>query len=192
MPRLSLRSTIFAAAIFSMSSVAVAQNAGPATINAATSPTTKLEAFAAAAGTVTTFGFTELGSVGSVAIDVREMRAVGKTPVRGFAVEVTEGFEKSDLAFIDEDEVPALLKGIDALLAVKSNPTTFANFEVSYVTKGKLELTAFNAGGTAANPQLRYLVRAGKETTTTAVLSETNMLKLKELIVEGMRVMGGK
>ena len=48
-------------------------------------------------------------------------------------------------AFIDADEIPKLVKGIDALLDVSSNPTSFGNFEVRYSTKGDLQITGFNS-----------------------------------------------
>jgi len=46
---------------------------------------------------------------------------------------------------VDADEVGELLKGFDALLEVKANPTQFKNFEVRYTTRGELQLTAFSS-----------------------------------------------
>ena len=52
---------------------------------------------------------------------------------------------REERAFIDADEIPKLVKGIDALLDVSSNPTSFENFEVRYSTKGDLQITGFNS-----------------------------------------------
>jgi len=36
--------------------------------------------------------------------------------------------------------------GIDALLEIKSNPTSFQDFEVRYTTKGQLRIAAISVG----------------------------------------------
>ena len=69
-----------------------------------------------------------------------------------------------------------LLKGIDALLSVKSNPTSFQHFEVRYTTRGELQLTAF--GGSSG---IRYAVQAGRVTTAQAFLNEEQFRKLRGL-----------
>jgi hypothetical protein len=54
--------------------------------------------------------------------------------VRGLVVEVYESHYREGRAFVDADEVPELLKGIDAMLEIESNRTSFKNFEVRYET----------------------------------------------------------
>jgi hypothetical protein len=119
-------------------------------------PATKLEAFKPAAGSIVTLGYNDLGQTSGVAVDARELRDVSGTTVRGLLVDVTESQYREERSFVDADEIPELLKGIDALLAVKVNPTSFDKFEVRYTTKGALELTAFNSGR-----DIKYAIQAG-------------------------------
>lgn len=126
--------------------------------SATPAPATKLEGFKPAAGSVLTVGYDELGKVGGISVDVREMRDSKNATVRGLLVDITESEYRQERSFVDADEIPELLKGFDALLEVKTNPTQFKNFEVRYTTRGELELTAFN---TSRGPVL-YAVRAGR------------------------------
>jgi hypothetical protein len=135
-------------------------------------PATKLEAFTPTAGSVVILGYDELGSVGlSVSVDVRELRGADGTVARGLIVEVYESQYRRERAFVDADEIPELIVGIDALLAVKENPTSFKQFEVRYTTKGELRLTVFNT----ARGELRYAVRAGR------TMTASHQMNLKEL-----------
>jgi hypothetical protein len=120
-------------------------------------PATKLEAFKPAAGTILTIGFNELGHVGGVEVDTRELRDGRGGVVRGVVVDVTESQYREERSFVDSDELPELIKGMDALLAVNSNPTSFQNFEVRYRTRGELEITAFSHRGS-----VEYAVQAGR------------------------------
>jgi hypothetical protein len=93
-----------------------------------------------------------------MSVDVREMRDAQGVTVRGLVVEVTESEYKEGRSFVDADEIPELLKGIDALLGVSANPTSFQNFEVRYKTRGDLQLTAYNSHG----GDIHYAVQAGR------------------------------
>ena len=121
-------------------------------------PATKMERFQPAAGSVLTFGYDERGNVGGISVDVREMRNAKGSGVRGLLVEVTESQYRRERSFLDADEIPELLKGFNALLEVKTNPTPFENFEVRYTAKGELQLTAFNA----SNRSIMFAVQAGR------------------------------
>jgi hypothetical protein len=139
-------------------------------------PATRLEAFKPAAGTLVTFGYNELGSVGDVSVDAREIRGAQGTSVRGVVVEVTQSQYREERAFIDTDELDELLSGIDALLAIQSNPTGFQNFEVQYTTKGELQITAFSSRG-----GISYAVEAGRVTTARVFLNADNIRRLREM-----------
>jgi hypothetical protein len=139
-------------------------------------PATKIEAFKPAAGSVVTFGYDELGGVGGISVDVREFRDAAKTAVRGLVVEVTESQYREERSFVDADEIPELLRGIDALLDVKTNPTPFQNFEVRYTTKGELRLTAFNAGN-----EIKYAVEAGRTLKANRRIDADDMRKLRTI-----------
>ena len=148
-------------------------------------PATKIEAFKPAAGTVVTFGYNELGSVPGISVDAREIRDTKGNVARGVAVEVTQSEYRQERAFVDTDELPELLKGIDALLGVKTNPTTYENFEVRYTTKGDLQITAFNNGA-----RIRYAVQAGRISKAQAFVDEDALRKLRTMFETASQQLG--
>lgn len=150
-------------------------------------PATKLEAFKPAAGSVVTVGFNELGDVGGVSVDAREIRDTKGALVRGMVVEVDESQYRSENAFIDTDELPELLSGLDALLAVKTNPTHFEQFEVRYQTKGALQITAFNSKSQGG---VKYAVRTGRITTAQVFLNEESLRKLRTIFQNASVLLG--
>jgi hypothetical protein len=140
-------------------------------------PATKMEAFEPAVGSVVTMAYDNFatGIIG-ISVDAREMRDSKGSNVRGLVVEVRESEYRTERSFVDTDEIPELLKGIDALLAIQSNPTAFKNFEVRYKTKGGLQLTAYNASGSIA-----FAVQAGKTITAQKVgVTQANIMKLRD------------
>jgi hypothetical protein len=139
-------------------------------------PATKIEAFKPAAGSVVTMAYNELGEVSGISVDVREFREAVRAPVRGLVVEVTESQYREERSFVDADEIPELLRGIDALLEVKTNPTQFENFEVRYTTKGELRITAFNTGS-----DIKYAVEAGRTLKATRHIDVDDMRKLRAI-----------
>jgi hypothetical protein len=150
-------------------------------------PATKLEGFKPAAGSVLTIGYNDLGNVSGISVDVREMRDSRGTSVRGLVVEVTESEYREERSFVDADEMPELLKGFDALLGVKSNPTQFNNFEVRYTTRGELQLTAFNT----RRGNVSYAVQAGRTLHAQRIgLSADDMQKLRDLFVAASQKLG--
>jgi len=91
-------------------------------------------------------------------------------------VQVTQSEYREERSFVDTDELPELLKGIDALLSVKTNPTTYQNFEVRYTTKGELQVTAFGSAG-----RINYAVQAGRITKAQAFVDEDGLRKLRTM-----------
>lgn len=145
-------------------------------------PATKLEAFQPVAGQVTTLGYDQLGLItpgmtvpATLSVDVRQLQGASSGVVRGVVVEIKTSVHTAR-SFVDEDELPELIKGIDALLSVKSNPTNFTNFEVRYRTKGDLVLAAFNASG----DRIRFAVTAGRILTETRSIDESEMHKFRD------------
>ena len=157
-----------------------AAKATPSTRDTLT-PLTKLEAFKPAAGTVFTLGYNEMGSVeyiGRVSVDARELRDQKGDSARGVLIEVTESQYRKERTFIDQEELPELLRGFDALLGIEANPTKFRNFETHYNTKGEFQIGAFN---NSAN-QIQFAVKAGRIVAANAYLKEPDMRKLRTII----------
>jgi hypothetical protein len=117
-----------------------------------------MEAFNPAAGSVVTLGFEDLGDVKGISVNVRELRDTRGGHVRGLVVAIADDKTRLQQSFVDADEIPELLTGFDALLAVNANPTPFRDFEVSYATKGELTLTALST----AHRGILYSVDVGR------------------------------
>ncbi len=105
-------------------------------------PATMLEGFRQPIGAMVTLGFDDLGEVDGVFVDVREIRDTRGGRARGLVVEIAGGQALREQSFVDADEIPGLLKAIDDLVAVTANPTQFKSFEIRYMTRGELGLTA--------------------------------------------------
>lgn len=148
-------------------------------------PATKLEAFKAAGSTVM-LGYDDLGSVGSppVNVDVREMSDTKGVKAMGIGVEVTENWYRRDFSLVDADEIPGLIKGIDALLETSASSSKFENFEVRYETKGELMLTAYNLG----HGKTFFTVQAGRDSPVlSGRLSAKDMQKLRSMIEQALQ-----
>jgi hypothetical protein len=102
-------------------------------------------------------------------------------------VEVTESEYRNESAFIDADELPELIRGIEALIAVTANPTQFRNFEVHYKTRGSLNLVAFND----QKGNISYAIEAGKITKASAFTNENGMAALKEAFLKAQEKLNG-
>lgn len=144
-------------------------------------PATKLEAFTPAPGSIVTVGFDPLRGlqlVAGVNVEVREVHDDRGDGARGLVIRVAEGETRRDFSYVDADEVPSLLAGIDALLQVTTNPTPFAMFEVRYATRGELEFTVFS------NPrgEIVYAIQAGRTVRAQRVLTTTDVSRLRGLL----------
>jgi len=121
-------------------------------------PATLLEGFHAPVGAVVTIGHETLGEVKGISVEIRELRDSTGGRVRGALVEVNQEKGLSQSSYIDIDELPLLIHGLDQLLAVTTNPTQFRNFEVHYATKGELEI----AGTSSRSRGIVFSVEAGR------------------------------
>lgn len=119
---------------------------------------TRMENFAPLAGSVVVFGYDLLGEVAGVSLEVREILDDKGGRAKGALVTVKQDQYQTQNSFIDEDELPELIKGFDAILSVKQNPTSFKFFEVKYTPRGEFQLIAFNN----QNGFLVYGVKAGR------------------------------
>ena len=167
--------------------VATAQT--PATVREARQPSggtatpasTRLEGFKPSAGSLVTLAYDDLGDInfGRVRADVREMRDSKGGVVRGVLVRVSDSQFHQEEAFVDPDELPELLKGIDAIMRTRTNPTTFKSFELRYSTRGELEVSAYNT-----DAYVQYAIHAGRLTKATALnLNSEDLAKFRAMLV---------
>lgn len=111
-------------------------------------PRTKLEALDDRHNAVIIKGFTRITTVEvrGVRIDAVEMREMGNVHrAKGIVVSLREGGERpnENRAFVDYEELDALLNAIDAVSRVDESVTRLASFEAKYKTLGDLELGVF-------------------------------------------------
>ena len=130
----------------------------PMILQAPLPPATIMEGFQYPVGTLFTVGYDDLGDVAGISVEVREMRDARGGRVRGVVVEVTTRESLREQSLVDADEIPDLLKGFDAMLEIRTNPTQFRNFETRFATKGELILSA----NSSRNRGVLYAVEVGR------------------------------
>ena len=153
---------------------------------ASVAPKTKLQAFEAQSGSVIIKGYSEIGKVngtGSVSVDSREI-VNAKTGQRlfGILIEVTESgsVARRSRSYIDQDEIEALLAGLDYVSKITGDATKLKSFEASYTTKGDFEITVFNN----TNNKLSAAVSSGRIGRAAAFISMERLAELRNLIVQ--------
>ena len=145
------------------------------------SASTRLESFKPSAGSLVTLAYDDLGDInfGRVRADVREMRDSKGGVVRGVLVRVSDSQFHQEEAFVDPDEIPELLRGIDAIMRTRTNPTMFRSFELRYSTRGELEVSAYNT-----DAYVQYAIHAGRVTKATALnLNSEDLAKFRTMLV---------
>jgi hypothetical protein len=111
-------------------------------------PRTKLEALEGRYSTVIIKAFTRITTVEvrGVRIDAVEMREMGNTVrAKGLVVSLREegGRLNDNRAFIDYEEIDALVNAIDTIARVDETMTRLPGFEGRYKTLGDLEIDVF-------------------------------------------------
>lgn len=141
-------------------------------------PATQLEGFRAPIGAVVTVGHELLGDVRGISVEVRELRDSTGGRARGLTIEIPSDRGAPQRSYIDLDEVPQLLHGIDQLLPLTGNPTPFSDFEMHYATKGELEVTASSSRnrGVVFSVEVGRLAKARREGLTAGELQQLRTL----------------
>ncbi|HET9526857.1 MAG TPA: hypothetical protein VFO99_11855 [Pyrinomonadaceae bacterium] len=154
-------------------------------------PRTRLEMMDRLQGTVIIKGFTRITTVEvrGLRLDAVEMRQNGKdVRFKGIVVSLRESERTADnrertiesRAFIDYDEIDALLNAIDVMSRVDETATKLVGFEARYRTLGDLEIAVFRQtrSGNAV------LLTTGICERVTQALSLDDLAKVKAMIQE--------
>jgi hypothetical protein len=149
----------------------------PAALLGPLPPATMLEGFPQPIGSMLTLGYDELGDVGGVSVDVREIRDTRGGRVRGLVVEIVVPPSGAEQSLVDADEIPGLLKAVDDLVAITANPTQFRSFEIRYMTRGELALTA----SSSRNRGIVFGVEVGRLAKVRRALTAGEMHQLRTL-----------
>lgn len=146
---------------------------GVAVVVTPPAPATKLEAIQRRTGHLLVRGYTDVAGLRGDDGTIIRVLVVELTDTQaneralGLAIEVrppTRG-ERAVLSFVDEDEVDALLNGLDAMAKIEHGSTTLMNYEARFRTRGLLEMANVDNNGS------RFIT-----VTSTQILPETSQL----------------
>ena len=154
-------------------------------------PRTRLELLDRLQGAIVIKGFTRITTVEvrGVRVDAVEMRQLGKeSRFKGIVVSLREAQPGGDnrdrinesRAFIDYEEIDALLNAVDIISRVDESATKLVGFEARYRTLGDLEIAVFRQtrSGNAVT------VTTGICDRVTGTLSLDELAKVKAMIQE--------
>ena len=117
-------------------------------------PLTRLEALAAQKGLVIVKGYTDVGTLiaddqSSVLVTAVQF-SDGKNKEHGIALHVSQPVEGRTIqttAYVDEEEIDALVAAIDSLTKLQDGASPMQHFDARYQTQGALELVSTNLNG---------------------------------------------
>lgn len=116
-----------------------------------TETSTKIESSSLKTGTVSIKSYLEIGEMDTRPLEKLSIYALEifypgtKTKVQGLRIEVNNyQKDRTDVSFIDLDEIDDLLKGIDYISEQLGKGGKFKMFEAKYITKSGFEITVFN------------------------------------------------
>jgi hypothetical protein len=121
--------------------------------------------------------------MGVVEVDSREfINAQSGKKTYGMVIAVKDNgrLEQSNNSFIDYDEIPSLISGIDYISKINTDVTKLSNFEATYSTKGDFAVTVFND----SKGKLSVAVSSGRIGRASAYLEIDQLLKLRALIFQ--------
>lgn len=184
---------VVAGALFGVPSRSMAQLIGPENnplplvVQAAPVAVTRLESFRPEPGAIMTIGHEIVGGIrrGSAVVEVRDVRDSRGNSAGGLTILLfASAPSRNERMFLDVDEIPGVLKSLDALLKYTANPTPFKKFEARFVTRGNLSFVAYaNAAG-----NIEYALQVDEvPQATISNIESVDMLKLRELIEQGLQ-----
>ena len=149
-------------------------------------PRTRLAAFAGQSGVVIVRGYSRVGDVrgaqGSmITVETQEYRnpATGARE-HGISVEVRESgrAERVHTSYVDFDELPALINGLEYLGRVEKAATAQTDFQADFRTRDDLVVSAYSA----ENRGTRVAVSSGALEPARAHLTFSDLVELRTLV----------
>ena len=184
---------IVAGALFGVPAPSLAQLIGPENsplplvVQAAPVAVTKLESFRPEPGAIMTIGHEIVGGIrrGSAVVEVRDVRDSRGNSAGGLTILLfANSANRNERMFLDVDEIPGVLKSLDALLKYTANPTPFKKFEARFATRGNLSFVAY--ANTTGNIEYALQVDEVPQATLSNIDS-ADMLRIRELIDQGLQ-----
>lgn len=104
-----------------------------------------------------------------------------KTLGLNIEIKTSDRYNNTSSSFVDYDEIPSLIKGLQYLEGITSNPSKLSNYEVSYATNGGLKITQFNStSGTMV------AIKAGKYSAKQIFMETSDVKKFKDMITKSL------
>lgn len=150
-------------------------------------PKTKLEALIGTNGAVLIRQSTEVGSIGRGSIRAAAImvtNAASGVETKGLLISPAEGAGDKENAYIDYDEIPGLLSGIDQIVSVDPATLKLANFEAVYHTRGKFSVGAYGSGDLKS-----AFISTGKLSGDAYPFDFTELARLRDLIRTAKRIL---
>lgn len=155
-------------------------------------PKTQLEALQLRVGAVVLRGTQRAGTVrgqgqGQIEVDALEVIDTGTgLKARGVALTVEEGGERGEraergrevTAFVDYEELDALIKGFESMTRFDRSETQLPSLEASYRTRGDLVISVFSTRGGL----VRCVVSAGEFAPARVVIMSEGIESLRSLL----------
>lgn len=127
----------------------------------------------------TTTGVDEMGSVAGVTVSAERVQHTTETTTRVLVDVVESSPFRFGRAYVAFDDISRVVGGIDSLMAIKANPTTYREFRVTFGLEGLLV-----AAENAADGSIRFVVTTGISagSIASATLTVAQMRRLRSLI----------
>ena len=147
-------------------------------------PRTRLEAFEATTGRVIIKGTEELGSItaknGLITVKVHEYRDVPSNQRQlGIAVIVRQNETTEDTTTIDEDELEALLAGIDYVSKADPSISSLNHFEAFYASRAGLRVASYSSRRTST---VEASITSNRHLRSKTWLNMSQLAQLKNLV----------
>ncbi len=145
-------------------------------------PLTRLEAFMGQQGAPMVHGSSRAGAVRGdgasfVAVAIREItNASSGERALGVTIDVKKA-EADRRSYVDLEELPALLSGLEGIAKVDRSFTTLDQLETYYRTKGGLVITVYNT-----HTGMKAAVSTGVTAVVTTELEFAEFLRLRQLL----------
>jgi hypothetical protein len=150
-------------------------------------PATKLEALAATSGAALIRQYTEVGLIAGGAISVAAIivtNAANQTETKGLIVSPSEVTRGTRHAYVDYDEIPGLLSGIEYIANVDLATLKLANFAATYQTRGNFSVTAYNDGESK-----KAFVSIGRLSANNQPFDVQDLARLREMITAAKKIL---
>lgn len=152
-------------------------------------PSTKLEKIQELKGSILIKGYTDIGflygkygkKLTTTLFQFDDKKSNTQTFGLNVEVETSDKYNKTSSSYIDYNELSSLIKGLEYIEKITSNPTDLQHYEASYSTNGGLKIINFNTADGAL-----VVIQVGKYNEKAIYLKPANLKDFKATISKGL------